>query len=120
MEIVDSHVRPWLLWAWETYALPQVMAVMALGARRGIGLVLALIAGMISVSALKWAVVSAWATAKAYGAIVLKVTLWVLYFAVSWWLASKYFYESLADAETQDKFLPFIGRWLNANKTASP
>jgi hypothetical protein len=140
MDFVDSYVRPWLLRQWETYLLPYAMALMAHGARKGIGLVLALAAGMLSTSFLYRAffwlvdlVKECWEALLSFGAwvlvqinfywrVLLKITWWLLYLALSAWLGYTYAYEYLADAETQDKVFPFISRWLllpNVTSTAA-
>jgi hypothetical protein len=134
---VDSQVRFWLLRAWETYVLPGVVAAVGIGARKGIGFLLVLFVGMgivsIATRAFFWAlntlvglgkffwtaVLWVWTTlvvlVKFYWRTLVRFVFWALYLGASGWVAYMYLYESLADAATQDMYLPFIGRWLNTS-----
>jgi hypothetical protein len=135
VDTIDAYARPWVLWIWEKHVLPHFMTIVALGARRGVGLLAALLLGMGAVTVLTrvlfWtlgAIKEAWnslwdlgtwllGVVKFYWNSVLKITLWLLYFAASAWLGYTYAYEHLSDPEKQDKFLSFIGVWLDTNKT---
>jgi hypothetical protein len=137
VETIDAYARPWILWVWEKHVLPHVMGIVAIGARKGVGFVAALLLGMGAVTLLTrgffWAVgvvkeawnallaVGAWVLGivKFYWTSVLKIAWWLLYIAAGAWLGYTYAYEHLADPETQDKIVSFIGVWLPGNKTAS-